>query len=180
MNFMPRSSGNTVHWKTFIKTATAGDWACFLLGGAPPFERIWHNRANTAHKSVQWTQMCVKKYPEVAGVKSPFIASQQFSIIYSRVTLKLLTPPPSRTNENERFIHQLEIQLVFTGGGEGGRGKWDSSSDRLEQDQKKERDSTVERNLNVTLTPSSTSLRVKTAIPCVLSQFWEQGRIAFG
>ena len=46
----------------------------------------------------------------------------------------------------------------------------------LNQDWKRGRNSfettlgtTVERNLNVSLTPSSTSLRLKTAIPCVLS-----------
>ena len=35
------------------------------------------------------------------------------------------------------------------------------------------KNSTSERNLNVARTPSSTSLRVKTAIPCVLSLSFE-------
>ena len=49
------------------------------------------------------------------------------------------------------------------------------SFDHLNQDWKKGK------KLHVVLTPSSTSLLVKTAIPCVLPlQFWEQGRIAGG
>ena len=43
------------------------------------------------------------------------------------------------------------------------------SLDRLNQDWKKGNNSTFERNLNVALTPWSTSLWVKTAIPCVFS-----------
>ena len=47
--------------------------------------------------------------------------------------------------------------------------------------EERKKNSTFERNLNVALTPSSTSLRVKNAIPCVLfSRFWEEGRIAGG
>ena len=43
----------------------------------------------------------------------------------------------------------------------------------LSQDWKKGKDLTVERNLNESLTPWSTSLRIKNAIPCVLSLNFE-------
>ena len=72
---------------------------------------------------------------------------------------------PLFPNENERFIHQLETQLfhclhyggrilLFTVPIKAGR---------------KEETQLIEENLNVALTPSSTSLRVKTAISCMLS-----------
>ena len=47
------------------------------------------------------------------------------------------------------------------------------SLDRFNQDREKGRSSTFERNLNVALTPWSTSLQVNNAIPCVLSLSFE-------
>ena len=47
------------------------------------------------------------------------------------------------------------------------------SLDRFNQHRKKGKKSTFDRNLNVALSSSSTSLRVKTAIPCVLSLNFE-------
>ena len=46
----------------------------------------------------------------------------------------------------------------------------------LNQDRKRGKSSTSERNLNVTPAPRSSSLRVKTAIPCVLSLDFENRR----
>ena len=80
------------------------------------------------------------------------------------------TPFP---NENERFIHQLEI-LLFQGLHCEGGGELNPSLDRLNQDRKKGKKSAFERNLNVALTPSSTSLRVKPAIPSMLSLNFEK------
>ena len=79
------------------------------------------------------------------------------------VILKLLTP--AFPNENERFIHQLQIV--------GGGGKLNPSLDRFNYDWKKEENSTFEGNLDGSLAPWSTFLRVKTAIPCVLSLTFE-------
>ena len=85
---------------------------------------------------------------------------------YTRITLKLLTPP--FPNENERFFRQLEIRIILR------CLLWglNPSLDRLNQDRKKEKESTFERNFYVALTPS-TSLPVKTAIPCILSLNFE-------
>ena len=74
------------------------------------------------------------------------------------------TPPsPPRTKTkgllvNLRFNY-FKVLIVAVG----------ALLDCFNQDRKKGKKSTFARNLNVALTPSSTSLRVKTAIPCVLS-----------
>ena len=49
------------------------------------------------------------------------------------------------------------------------------SLDRFNQDRKKGKNSTFERNLNGVLAPSLTSLRVKPAIPCVLLSILRTG-----
>ena len=72
--------------------------------------------------------------------------------------------------EKERFIHQLEIQMISRCSLWG----FNPSLDRLNKDWKKGKESTFTRNLNVALPPSSTSLQVKTAIPCVLSLNFEK------
>ena len=86
----------------------------------------------------------------------------------TRESLRNYWHPPF-PNENERLIHQLEIQLSQ---GVPCRGRvllhavWTKTG-------RKGKHSTFERNLNVALTPSSTSFLVKTAIPCMLSLNFE-------
>ena len=95
-------------------------------------------------------------------------------LLRKRATLKLSTPFP---NENGRFIHQLENQL-FWGLHCGG---FNLSLTRLNQVQKKGTNSTFERNLDVTLTPRSTSLPSQNCHSlCAFSPFWEQRGIAGG
>ena len=83
---------------------------------------------------------------------------------YTRVTLKLLTPP--FPNKNERFIRQPRIQLIL----KSSQWRLNSSLDRFHQDRKKGKKSTFKRNLNVTLTASSTSFESKLPfLACFLS-----------
>ena len=90
------------------------------------------------------------------------------------VTLKLLTLPPLPEGKWKIYSWDPRIRSSLLWG-------LSPSSDGLNQDWKTERNSSSERNLNVVLTPSSTSLWVKTAIPCLLSlNFEKQGRIAGG
>ena len=75
---------------------------------------------------------------------------------------------PSRTKTKDLFI-SLRFQLSWDV-----HSVWAFNSFLNRLDRKRGKKSTSERSLNVTLTPSSTSLRVKTAIPCVLSLDFEK------
>ena len=84
-------------------------------------------------------------------------------------------PPP--LPERKRKIYSSTDPIVLR----SSLWRLNPSSDCFNQDRKKGKKSIFERNLNVALTSSSSSLWVKTAIPlCASSQFWEQGRIAGG
>ena len=79
----------------------------------------------------------------------------------------IYAPPPSRTKMKDLFINmRFNYFKVFAVGIE-------FFFRLFEPRPEKRKKSTFERNLNVALTPSSTSLRVKTAIPCVLSLNFE-------
>ena len=87
---------------------------------------------------------------------------------YTRVTLKLLTtPPPSRTKTKIYSPHWDSMILRCSLWG------LNPSLDCLNQDRKRGKKSTFARNLNIALTPSSASPRVKTAFPCVRSLSFE-------
>ena len=81
----------------------------------------------------------------------------------TRVTLKLLTHPPP---ERKRKIYLSTWDSIISRYSLWGLS---SSSGRVHQDRKMEKNSTFEKNLKVVITPSSTSFRDQTSIPCVLS-----------
>ena len=78
------------------------------------------------------------------------------------------TPLPER---KRKIYSSIWDSIVLRGSLRGGGGS-NSSLDRLNQDRKRKK-SNFKKNLNVALKPSSTSLRVKTAIPCVFSLNFE-------
>ena len=80
---------------------------------------------------------------------------------------EIIDTPLSLTKAKDLFIYlRFNYSKVFTLGVE-------SFFRPFEPRPEEEKTSTFERNLNVALTPSSTSLRVRTAIPCVLSLNFE-------
>ena len=94
------------------------------------------------------------------------------SQLYARAVQKLLTPcPPPSVKTNDFFINMrsecfkaltVEVRSFFR--------------IRFDQDGKRGKYSTFEKNLNVALTACSTSFRVTTTIPCVLSLNFENRR----
>ena len=88
----------------------------------------------------------------------------------TRVTLDYWRPPPSP--ERKRKIYSSTWDSIILRSLLWGL---NLSVVCFNQDQKKGNNSTSDRNLNVALTSWSTSLRVKTAIPCVLFLNFENG-----
>ena len=92
------------------------------------------------------------------------ICIYMYIMYYTRVTLKLLSPPPPLP-KRKRKIYSSNWDSIISRCSLWGL----DPLDRLSQDWKKGKKSIFEMSLNIILTPWSTSLRVKTAIPRVLS-----------
>ena len=91
--------------------------------------------------------------------------NQSSTCFHKRRHFELVTTPPPLP-EQKRKIYSSTWDSNMLGCSLWGL---NPSLNRLNQDRKKGKKSTSERSLNVILTSRSTSLRVKTAIHCVLS-----------
>ena len=110
-------------------------------------------------------------YSSVSGTTSEVGHSvfERFDEVQIRGSLWNYWHPPPFPKRKRQISSSTWNSIILRGS------LWGSnpSLDLLNQDRKRGKKSIFERSLNVSLTPSSTSLRVKTAIPCVFSLNFE-------